>query len=73
VEHKKIENSNLTHYRPAMPSGTENFILQDLFKSIFSQFKKYHPSGNLKFNNVGTFISLKLRNLMEKSLEFLLS
>jgi len=31
-----------------------------------SKFKKYHPSGNLKFNNLGIFKSLKLRNLMDK-------
>ena len=33
-----------------------------------SQFDKYHPSGNLKFNNLGIFQSLKLRILMEKFL-----
>jgi len=33
-----------------------------------SQFKKYHLSGNLKCNNSGIFISLKLRNLMGKVL-----
>jgi len=31
-----------------------------------SQFKKYHPSGNLKFNNLGIFQSLKLRILVGK-------
>jgi len=25
-----------------------------------SQFKKYHPSGNLKFNNLGNFSKLKI-------------
>ena len=39
----------LTHYGPA----TEKFILEDLFSSVLSHFKKYHPSGNLKFNNLG--------------------
>jgi len=33
-----------------------------------SELKKYHPSGNLKFNKLGIFQSLKLRNLMEKIL-----
>jgi len=41
-------------------SETENNILEDLSSSALSQFKKYHPSGNLKFNNVGIFQSLKL-------------
>jgi len=55
-------------------SETENFILEDLFSSVLSQFKKYHPSGNLKFNYLGIFQSLKLRILMEKkSFQFLLS
>jgi len=31
-----------------------------------SQFKKYHPSGKLKFNNLGISQSLKLRILVEK-------
>jgi len=33
-----------------------------------SQFKEYHPSENLKFNNLGIFQSLKLRNLVGKIL-----
>jgi len=32
------------------------------------QFKKYRPSGNLKFNNVGIFQGVKFRILMEKIL-----
>jgi len=32
------------------------------------QNKKYHPSGNLKFINLGIFQSLKLRILTEKIL-----
>jgi len=40
----------------------------DLFTSVFSEFKNYHPSGNLKFNHVGISQSLKLRNLMGKIL-----
>jgi len=43
-------------------------ILEDLFSSVLSKFKKYHPPGNLKFNSLGIIQSLKLRNLMEKIL-----
>jgi len=39
-------------------------ILEDLFSTVLSQFKKYHPSGSLKFNNLGIFQYLKLHNLM---------
>jgi len=53
---------------PLLPSdsGTEKIILEDLFSSVLS--KKYHPSRNLKFFNLGIFQSLKLRILMEKIL-----
>jgi len=37
-----------------------------------SKFKKYHPSGNLKFNNLGIFQSLKLRDLTGKILRIFL-
>jgi len=40
----------------------------DLFRSSFSQFKKYQLSGNLQFNNLDIFQSIKLRILMEKIL-----
>jgi len=33
-----------------------------------SQFKKYNPSGSVKFNNLGVSQRLKLRILMEKIL-----
>jgi len=46
--------------------------LEDLFSSVLSKFKNYHPSGNLKFNNLGIFQSLKLRNLMGKILSIAL-
>jgi len=49
-----------------MPFG--NRILEDLFSSVLSQYKKYHPSGNPKLNNLGFFQSLKLHILMEKIL-----
>ena len=54
-------------------SETETNILEDLFSSVLSQFKKYHASRNLKFNNLGIFQSLKFRILIEKYFQFLLS
>ena len=46
-------------YQPTTAQGcrpeTEKNILEDLFSSALSQFKKYHPSGNLKFNDLGIF------------------
>jgi len=51
-----------------MPFGNrKKNILEDFFKSVLLRFKKYHLSGNLKFNYLGTFQSLKLRVLMEKN------
>jgi len=50
----------------AVRKGKKN-ILKDLFSTVLSQFK-YHPSGNMKFNNLGIFKSLKLRNLIRKIL-----
>jgi len=49
-------------------SERETFILEDLFSSVLSQFKEYHPSVNLKINNLGISQSLKLRILVEKIL-----
>jgi len=65
----------LTHYRPAMPFGNrkKNNILEDLYSLVLSPFEKYHSSRNLKLNNLGIFQSLKLRILVEKSFQFLLS
>jgi len=54
-----------------MPFGDRKFILQNFFSSI--QFKKYHPSGNLKLKYLGIFQSLKLRISIEKSLQYLSS
>jgi len=51
-----------------VPFGNrKKYILEDLFSAVLSQFKKYHPSGNLKFENLGIFQSLKFRILMEKN------
>jgi len=52
----------------SLPVRKQKFILEDLFTAVLSQFKKYHPCGNLKFNYLGIFQSLKLRILMEKIL-----
>jgi len=41
-------------------SETEKSILEDLFSSVLLLFKKYHPFGNLKFNNLSIFQDLKL-------------
>jgi len=50
------------------PSATEKNIFEDLFSSVLSQFKKYHPSENLKLYNLGNLKSLKMRNLVKKIL-----
>jgi len=56
------------NHRPAMPFGNrKKNIIEDLFTSVLSQFKKYHPSGNLEFDNSGIFQSLKFRISMEKN------
>jgi len=34
-------------------SATKKNVLEDLFSSVLSQFKKYHHSGNLKFDYLG--------------------
>jgi len=49
--------SILIHYRQRCRSETEKNILEDLSSSVLLQFEKYHPSGNLKFNNLGIFQS----------------
>jgi len=54
-----------THFHPAMPFGNRKIYFQRIF---LSQFIKYHPSGSPKFNNLGNFLSLKSRILMEKIL-----
>jgi len=46
-------------------SETEKNVLEDLFSSLLSELKKYHPSGSLIFINLRLFQSLKLRILME--------
>ena len=52
-----------------MPFGNrKKNIFEDLFSSVLLNFKKYHLSENLKFNNLGIFQSVKLRNVMQKIL-----
>jgi len=52
-----------------MPFGNrKKNILEHLSSSVLRQLKKYHPCGNLKFNNLGDFQSLKLRILTENIL-----
>jgi len=52
-----------------MPFGNRKtyFSVGDLLSSVFSQFEKYHLSGNLKFNNFDIVQSLKFRILMGKN------
>jgi len=49
-----------------MPFGNRKNILEDLFRSVLSQLKKYLSSGNPKLNYLGIFQSLKLRIFMGK-------
>jgi len=49
-----------------MPFGNRKNILEGFFSSVLLRFKKYHLSGNLKFNYLGISQSVKLRILMEK-------
>jgi len=67
-----LNNTSLTTVQRCR-SGTGNLILEDLFSLVLSQFKKYHPSGILKFNYLGILQSLKLRISMGKSFEFIVS
>jgi len=43
-----------------MPSANRKKYLEDLLSLVMSRFKKYHPSVNLKFNDLGIFQSLKI-------------
>jgi len=51
---------------PSDAGRKQKNILEDLFSSVLSQFKKYRLSGNLKFNNLGIFQSLPFRILAGK-------
>jgi len=52
----------LTHYRPAMLFRKN--VLGSFHFRIVIQKNITHPSGNLKFNYLGIFLSIKLRILM---------
>jgi len=64
---KCIKSRNPLPPSDALRTEKKN-ILEDLFSSLLSQLKNYHPSGSPKFNNLGVFQSLKLHILMEKIL-----
>jgi len=57
-------------FNPLSPSDAgrkqKRNILEDRFSPVLPQLKKYHPSGNLKFNNLDIFQSLKSRILVGK-------
>jgi len=58
---------SLTQNRPAKPFGNRKKYFTGSFQfSIVTIKKKYHPSGNLKFNNLSIFQSSKFRILMGK-------
>jgi len=63
-----LEAIFLTHYRLAMPFGNRKKYFSGSFQFIIAFIKKNHPSGNLKFNYLGIFQSLKLRISTEKIL-----
>jgi len=70
--HPSSNDEQTTKKAKRCRSDTEKIILEDLFSSVLLQFKKYHPSGNLKLKNLGIFQSLKIRDSTGKSFEFLL-
>jgi len=47
-------------------SGLNLTVSEDLSTSVLSKLKKLHPSGNLKFDNLGISQILKLRILAGK-------
>jgi len=57
----------LTPNRLAMPLANRKIYFRNLFRSALSQFQKYYPSWNLKFNKLGIFQILKLRIWMGKN------
>jgi len=69
---KLVAEIHFYYLNPLPPSDAvrkqKKNILEDVSSPVFSQLKKYHPSGNLKFNYFGIFQSLKLRVLKIKIL-----
>ena len=64
-----LDSSERGYFNPLPPSDAvrkrKRNTLEDLFSPALSQFKKYHPSRNLKFNYLGISKSFKLRILKE--------
>jgi len=58
----------LTHNRPTMPFGNRKIYFTGSFQFSIVTISKISPSGDLKFNYLGIFQSLKLLILMEKIL-----
>jgi len=56
-----------TYYRPAMPSGNRQNYFRGSFQFSIATIQKISLPGNLKFNYLGIFQSLKLRISMEKN------
>jgi len=48
--------------------ATEKFFSEDVFNPVLSEFKKYHPSGNLKFDYLGISQKLKIAYFHKKIL-----
>ena len=72
MQHLKLRVGFKRAINPLPPSDAvrqqKKNILEDLFSLVLSQFKKNHPSGNLKFYNLGILKSLKLGILVKKIL-----
>jgi len=51
---------------PLLPSDDareqKKNIFEDLFSSVFLQFKRYHPSGNVKFIDLDIFLKISYFN-----------
>jgi len=51
-----------------MPFGNGNIYFKDFFSSVLSQFKGYHPSGNLKIYNLVIFQSSKILRILVENI-----
>jgi len=58
----------LTHYRSAMPFGKRKTYFRGSFQFTIITIQKISPPGNMKFNYLCIFQSLKLRISKEKIL-----
>jgi len=50
-----LRNERVNPLPPSDAIRKQKNILEDLFSSVLSQLKKYHPSENLKFSYLGIF------------------